>query len=295
MSKLFPLLRLVNLTNIHLRFARKHTFLLQHQSYSVSVRTNSQLISNHLNLLSQYNFHKPSIEEILKSNSAWNEISSTELKNTIEVLQSYQFSVNDITDVFKSAADVCTIQKNDLIDTLETWLTIQFSLDSLIDLLSSQPILLKIDKEDIVERIPTYLLIFNNNRNKLVLFLKICPEVMYENFEDIVEKYNYIRHKMEIKPKEFLNSRVLIHDLNFIKTRHIFLERSGQYHYRTKDMSPIQSLGNPTMNSIFDTSDKMFSEKIAKLSLLEYETFCSYFTQELAEEDDESDLSEEEN
>uniref|UniRef100_A0A8D9E9X2 Transcription termination factor 4, mitochondrial n=1 Tax=Cacopsylla melanoneura TaxID=428564 RepID=A0A8D9E9X2_9HEMI len=294
MSKLFSLLRLVNSTNFHLRFARKPTLLLHHQSYSVSVRTNCQLINNHLNLLTEYNFHKPSIQEMLNGNPVWNEISPTELKNTIEVLQSYKFSVNDITDVFKSAADVCTIEKNDLIDTLETWLTVQFNLDSLIDLLSSQPILLKIDKEEIVERIPTYLLVFNNNRSKLVLFLKVCPEVMYENFKDIVEKYNYIRHKMEIKPKELLNSRVLTGDLNFIKTRHMFLDRSGQYNYRTKDMSPIMSLGNPTLNSIFDTSDKMFAEKIAKLSLLEYETFCSYFAQELAEEDDESDLSEEE-
>lgn len=288
MNKLTPILKLLNQSKLHLKYTRTSIFYL-HQNYSSSLKSNNELVEKHLDLLKQYNFHKPSMETMLGSNEIWNTISPTQLKKTIEVLQSYKFSVNDISDILKAAPDLCSIETNEIIATLEAWLTCQFITDKLIDMLCVQPVLLKIDKELIPERIPTYLLIFNNNRNKLILFLKLCPEVMYENFDDIIEKYNYIRHTMGLKPKELLNSRVLCSDLNFIKTRHTFLDRSGQFQYKTKDI-PEEQLQNPTLNSIFDTTDRMFAEKIAKMSVKEYETFSSYYAQELAEEDGESDL-----
>ncbi|KAI5751386.1 hypothetical protein M8J77_007013 [Diaphorina citri] len=179
MNKLTPILKLLNQSKLHLKYTRTSIFYL-HQNYSSSLKSNNQLVEKHLDLLKQYNFHKPSMETML-------------------------------------------------------------------------------------------------------------GKVMYENFDDIIEKYNYIRHTMGLKPKELLNSRVLCSDLNFIKTRHTFLDRSGQFQYKTKDI-PEEQLQNPTLNSIFDTTDRMFAEKIAKMSVKEYETFSSYYAQELAEEDGESDL-----
>lgn len=232
------------------------------------------------------------MEQMLISNNEWNKISPSELKNTIDVLKQYHFSTNDITDVLKSAPDLCSIDKDELVAILEAWLTCQFSLEMLIDLLSTQPILLKVEKEEIPERIPTLLFIFNNNRNKLHTFLKSSPEVMFQNFDEIIEKYNYIRHEMGAKPKELLNSKVLGCDMLFIKTRHMFLDRSGQFFYRTKNTSELDNLGNPTLNAIFDSSDKIFAEKVANMSVLEYDTFCSYYKQELEEVG--TDISDEE-
>lgn len=279
MNTLSLLSRVLNPMKLKMTSARACSVGLV-QYYSNTLNHNQQLIDNHLHMFVQYQFHKPTVERMLTKHIEWSRISPTELKNTVDVLQSYKFTVNDITDILETAPDTCSIEKNTLIDILEEWLTCQFSTERLIALLSVQPILLKINKEHISERIPTYLLIFKNNRNKLLVFLKLCPEIMLENFDAIIEKYNYIRHKMELKPNELLNSRALCFDMNFIMTRHMFLDRSGQYSYRTKNMSAHEDLGNPTMNAIFDTTDELFAEKIAKLSLIEYETFCSYFAQE---------------
>lgn len=266
-----------------------------HNYYSISLKNNQQLIDRQLSLLDEYKFHKPSMEKLLSSNVQWNKISPTQLKNTIDVLQSYKFSVNDISDVLKSAPETCCIEKNVLVDTLEAWITCQFSFDRLIDVLSVQPILLKINKLEIPERIPTYLLIFNNNKNKMLLFLKLCPEIMLDNFDAVIQRYNYVRHTMGINPGELLKSRVLCYDINFIKSRHVFLDRSGQFHYRTKNMSPQEVLGNPSLNSIIDTTDEIFASKIGKMNLLEYETFIQYFTEELREEEDSDIDSDDEN
>ncbi|XP_067009888.2 transcription termination factor 4, mitochondrial [Anabrus simplex] len=171
---------------------------------------------------------------------------------------------------------------------IDCWRSTQLGDSRVLSLLRNCPHFICIDLSEIPRRIP--LLKSLSSQRNVANLLKSVPNLMFEQWDDILAKVNYLENVMKIERKHILNTYALNRSLIFIKTRHIFLERSGLYTYPKPKADPNQPSKNPVLSSITDTNDEYFVKNIAKLTMEEYEVFQELYVKELEEEESDSDI-----
>ncbi|XP_045135772.1 uncharacterized protein LOC123518816 [Portunus trituberculatus] len=112
------------------------------------------------------------------------------------------------------------------------------------------------------------------------------PNVLLDSWEDIMAKIMYIHEEMGLEQPHIGAARCLKQSLLHIKTRHLFLLRAGLY--KTPDLKKDKQSHrrNPSLTDIIDTSDKRFTNRIARLTEQEYGVFKAMMA---AEEQDSKD------
>lgn len=85
---------------------------------------------------------------------------------------------------------------------------------------------------------------------------------------------------MKIRQQEMCKSKVFDFSIDFIRERHLFLERSGFYDKPNK--KGISKIENPKLKQIMDTSLKTFLNECTRNVFTEqdYVTFCDYLKEE---------------
>ena len=105
------------------------------------------------------------------------------------------------------------------------------------------------------------------------------PQIIFEDFETIQEKFDYVFHTMGISQRQMVFSNMFNYSLRHIQTRHAFLERAGFFKKIKKDKGEINT--NPLLQDIVGLSDKTFARKFGDMTELDYQTFTKYFALEI--------------
>uniref|UniRef100_A0A1B6BZZ1 Uncharacterized protein n=1 Tax=Clastoptera arizonana TaxID=38151 RepID=A0A1B6BZZ1_9HEMI len=205
----------------------------------------------------------------------------------LSVLFSYGFSVNNILNIISQCPELLRAKEDNILHNLERWRNCQFGEKLLISLLSQNPQLINIDRKiDIVKRVGI-LSSYLEGKKRVGKGIAIAPSIVFENWTTLFNKLEFL-HSLYKDPSEIVATGVLKFDLNFIKIRHEFLIRAGLYKMPKKDYRKCLDK-NPNLNSIVNTPNKVFANKIAGLTLLEYEVFKDIYDLELSNVDEISD------
>lgn len=112
------------------------------------------------------------------------------------------------------------------------------------------------------------------------------PEVTIQSEQILEKKFKYLIEKMRIEIPEIVDSNVFSYDLEFIKIRHVFMERLGLYKVKSlkKDAKNDKNT-NPRLSKIVDSPNKRFATKLCYVTLEEYEVFQELLKREWERKD----------
>ncbi|XP_063235971.1 transcription termination factor 4, mitochondrial isoform X2 [Bacillus rossius redtenbacheri] len=187
-----------------------------------------------------------------------------------------------------------TVSPSQFSRSIEQWRQCQLGEDNFRRLLVCHVDFLLIPTKQIARRIPFFKDLCGSRKN-LCNLLQNCPGVMTENWSALQNKIVYMLTEMKMENVKIAKSMALNQSLNTIRTRHVFLERCGRFTAPNPKVDPSVATNNPSLSNITDTSDKDFAEKVAGVSLEEYEVFCELFAEEVEVESNfDSDSDDEE-
>uniref|UniRef100_A0A0N5A1L5 Trimethylamine methyltransferase n=1 Tax=Parastrongyloides trichosuri TaxID=131310 RepID=A0A0N5A1L5_PARTI len=107
-------------------------------------------------------------------------------------------------------------------------------------------------------------------RNQIKAIVKNSPQIIFKNFEEIEEKYEYIYFLMGIESEEFKFCKTWVDmPLDEIIKRHEFLMKCGRY--VTPDPKRLQlQKENPPLYRILDTNDNIFATQVGGVTVEEW-------------------------
>ncbi|XP_041471125.1 transcription termination factor 4, mitochondrial-like isoform X2 [Lytechinus variegatus] len=117
-------------------------------------------------------------------------------------------------------------------------------------------------------------------RAEVLTILSDSPAVLKEDLQSIELRFQYCYFRMGIQNNsEMTQAKIFKYSLDHLRCRHLLLERLGLYappnnrgHFATK---------NPSLSRIIDSSDGRFTEKVAKITMEEYEAFSKILLEEI--------------
>ncbi|XP_041471119.1 transcription termination factor 4, mitochondrial-like isoform X1 [Lytechinus variegatus] len=117
-------------------------------------------------------------------------------------------------------------------------------------------------------------------RAEVLTILSDSPAVLKEDLQSIELGFQYCYFRMGIQNNsEMTQAKIFKYSLDHLRCRHLLLERLGLYappnnrgHFATK---------NPSLSRIIDSSDGRFTEKVAKITMEEYEAFSKILLEEI--------------
>ncbi|XP_076058274.1 uncharacterized protein LOC143035287 isoform X2 [Oratosquilla oratoria] len=142
---------------------------------------------------------------------------------------------------------------------------------SLLDIINRYPIVYVMDPNSIRKRL--HLLDSVYPMSSLKLLIKNNPNVLVDPWDEISHKTLYIYQEMGLEQPQISECQVLQHSLMHIQTRHQFLKRAGLYQKPNLAKDKNSYKINPSLADIVETSDKVFANKVAKMTDEEYSVF----------------------
>lgn len=248
-----------------------------------------QLNVNNTELAKVFSNHKEKFKLNLYSESRWIML--------FDYLKQYDFKTSEILEMIDSNPDILTVNRHNLHQCMVAWTNFRFDDKKLRQLLVLQPSCLLLNDKEILSRIPKCLAYVGKKHNRVLELISYSPNILFDNWQQIESKFNYILLNMELGPTQFVTTTVMSSTLFDIKCRHDFLKKLGMYKERDpKANSPNQMTGNPSLKKIVETTDKQFAIKVAGVTVEEYLIFKQLFKKQMDREKDEySDDEEEDN
>ncbi|KAK9507739.1 hypothetical protein O3M35_007525 [Rhynocoris fuscipes] len=227
-------------------------------------------------------FYSRNFSNKVLPNSAVNHNYCLEANNNIErqeiesILFRYGFNSENINKIINASPDIIKVSKENLLINLNSWLQCQFGEKQLITLILRHPNLLFVNSKRINKLYSFLLSKYTKNYTYKIFFNS--PQLLMDSESTIEEKFSYLENEMMVPKAEIVNSTALGCSLYHIKERHEILKRVGIYKLPNK--KAIDSV-NPRLDLIMSSTDKQFANKVAGISLLEYEVFQQLFKNEL--------------
>lgn len=190
---------------------------------------------------------------------------------------------NDLKEILGTYPEIEKINVLKARQCIDSLMKCQFGEDSLKKLLRRNPFVLHLESKKIEE-------VFVNLSAKFTkpLVYKIffnSPEVFNDSVSQIMAKVNYLEERMFVSKGQIANSGALSHPLDYIKLRHVFLERAGIFKKVDQKLVPHEKHKiNPNISDILNLSDDEFPVKLAGLSIQEFEVFQDIFNPESDED-----------
>lgn len=205
-------------------------------------------------------------------------------------LKQYDFKSSELLEIVDSNPDVLNVNRHNLHKCMTAWNNFRFDDKKLRQLFVFQPCCLLMDEKQILSRIPKLLAFVGNKQNRILELISYSPNVLFDNWDHIESKLDYILLDMELGPTQFVTTSVLSSTLFDIKCRHNFLIKLGMYKKRDPKSNTNQISENPSLKRIIETSDKQFAVKVAGVTAEEFFVFKSLFKKQLHEKNkDDSD------
>lgn len=250
---------------------------------------------NLCNLAKQLNIKNTALARVVNNNQdklkLYDESRWTVL---FDYLGQYDFKTSDLLEMVDSNPDILSVNRNSLHKCMSAWTNFRFDDKKLRQLLIAQPSCLLLNDKELLSRLPKLLAYVGNKQNRLLELISYSPNVLFDNWEHIETKLDYIMLHMELGPTQFVTTTVMSSTLFDIKCRHDFLVKLGMYKKRDPKSNVNQlSDNNPTLKKIIETSNKQFAVKVAGVTAEEFFVFKKLFKEQM--HDDSEDDSDNEN
>jgi len=203
-----------------------------------------------------------------------------------EYLSQYDFKKYELLEMIDSNPDILSVNRRNLHNCMNAWTNFHFDDNKLRQLLIAQPSCLLLDDKQILSRIPKLLAFVGNKENRLLELVSYSPNVLFDNWKHLESKLDYILLDMELGPTQFVTTSVMSSTLFDIKCRHNFLVKLGLYKKRNPKSSPNEITGNPSLKKIIETSEKQFAVNVAGVTAEEFFVFKKLFQKQLDEDND---------
>lgn len=183
------------------------------------------------------------------------------------------------------------MQEEKITKGILTWMSCQFGEQLMLELLSTYPELIDIPQKTVLPCVK-FLATFMENKKRVGKMLLIAPSIITQDWRELKAKLEYLDN-LRIDRSEIASTGVLRLSLFDIKTRHEFLIRAGLYKIPKKKQIK-QTIKNPKLNEIVNTSKIEFANKLGGMSLTEFEVFSELYKKELEENEELDSQSESE-
>lgn len=199
------------------------------------------------------------------------------MEPVVKVLQDHGFKGPHICDILISFGSITKEDPSELSALLMFLRKIYRTDRKFIKAITSSPGILSVIPDKINARLKTLQELFKSD-DVLELTIK-SPQIIFEDFETIQDKFDYVFHTMGISQRQMVFSNMFNYSLRHIQTRHAFLERAGFFKKIKKDKGEINT--NPLLQDIVGLSDKTFARKFGDMTEQDYQTFAKYFALEI--------------
>ncbi|XP_028681548.1 transcription termination factor 4, mitochondrial [Erpetoichthys calabaricus] len=123
--------------------------------------------------------------------------------------------------------------------------------------------------------------------------LHSSPSIILQEKANVEYTFQYAYFRMGIQQADIVKTKLFRLTFEEIRSRHIFLERLGQY--ETPDKKGQTHIVNPKVKDFLGVSEQMFLKKVAKVPVEEFRVFKKLLSREIEEQEKENeDLSSEE-
>ncbi|XP_071525503.1 transcription termination factor 4, mitochondrial [Panulirus ornatus] len=209
-----------------------------------------------------------------------------------EVMEENGLSSSRILQNVALCPEILKIKSSSLSDKLVQYRQIALGKDSFLSLLNRYPVLFLCQPHQIKKRVMLLRSIFPPPIFKPLIVNN--PNILVENWEDVMEKIMYIHKVMGLEQPQLAFSKTLRRSLLHIKIRHQFLFRAGLYITPNLEKDRRSHLRNASLSDIMDTSDTYFANRVARLTDHEYKVFSSIMEEEESgySDSEESDVDE---
>ncbi|TRY72399.1 hypothetical protein TCAL_00290 [Tigriopus californicus] len=148
-----------------------------------------------------------------------------------------------------------------------------------VDVLTEIPVVLGLSTDTWRDRIADLREHFSNSLSTLIVE---SPCVLVEDWGSLSEKIEFLLFTMQVSPASISKSGALGHDCEMLRSRYLFLDRSGIYKHPSAKSLELEDTAKPNINLIVIPSVPKFLAKCTQgcLSVEEYNTFLSLLAQE---------------
>ncbi|XP_041373226.1 transcription termination factor 4, mitochondrial-like [Gigantopelta aegis] len=218
------------------------------------------------------------VRSVLSSNSRL--LRESKLSDFVLFLNGYGFGNSDIVALLENGDGSVIVSGRKKIENMyNTLLSAGQNNAQVISLLANNPQILSLSSKQVLSRLNALKELFKT-QDVFTLILK-SPSVLLDDWNSFHETFKYVFHVMKITQPQMVKSHVFHHPLAHIRSRHLFLARSGQWF--TGKLKQGEKSPNPRLVEIVDSTDEHFAKKFGGMSGRDYRTFCRL----LAKEDDE--------
>lgn len=194
------------------------------------------------------------------------------------------FGIDEIKSMVRRYPDLLEYEGYDIFDTVEAWRTVSLSERFLIELFTRHPLFFSIPNDEAVTRLNRINYLMMKKINRVKSLLEKNAAIMDGDWNRVEENFTYFYKTMRVSEKDISRSRGLSLPLSFIKLRHSFLEKCGEYiRPKLKEEKGFNTRLNPPLYRILDTPDDVFATNVAKVSFDEYLVYKKLMKYEEAE------------
>lgn len=263
--------------------------MLASRNMCVSVSKPNHVPEQTCNLAKQLNINKEALANIInKQPDKFKIFSESQWVVLFQYLSQYDFKTSELLEMIDSNPDILTMNRIHLHKCMSAWNNFRFDDKKLKQLIVLQPSCLLLDEKQILSRIPKLLAYVGKKPNRVLELISFSPNVLFDNWNQLESKFDYLLLDMELGPTQFVTTSALSSTLFDIKCRHSFLVKLGMFKNRDPKANSNQILDNPTLKKIIDTTDKQFAIKVAGVTAEEFFVFKKLFKKELDEENEDS-------
>lgn len=198
-------------------------------------------------------------------------------------LDTYGIKDKHLTNILKSHDDWSLLTKNKLSQTFQMFRELAFTSDIYLELISRNQQLIQMDKRKLEVRLHDFKYFFTNKQmDKLLLK---TPDLLTCNFDNFTYKFTYLFVLMGIDQEEQCKTNVYDHNIDHIRQRHLFLQRSAYFDKPNK--KGISKVVNPKFKDIVDSNLKEYLRICTNdiFDLQQFQTFCDYLKEENFEDE----------
>ncbi|CAD5112521.1 unnamed protein product [Dimorphilus gyrociliatus] len=194
---------------------------------------------------------------------------SSSLRDAINFLSSYGFRDDLILKMLINFPELLEGKKENIIKTINI-LRLKFDFKDFMipSVIVDTPELIDLKAEDLELRFSNLLKYFKKNHIRSLT--RSCPQILFDDWESIVEKIDYILFEMNFDQKQIVQAELFRHSLMHIKFRHLLLIRSGVWQKPGKQSKGISD--QPSLKKILCCSEYEFA-LLSGLSVREIKAF----------------------
>ena len=243
------------------------------------------MIQRKIRTLLDFGFLENEIRSILSSNIGL--LHESKLPEFITFLNEYGFQNSDIVKLLQSWDGSLNVNAQKKIETMyNTLLSFGLSNNQSLSLLAHNSQILSMSTRQVISRLNSLKELFKT-QDVFTVVLK-SPAVLLGDWETFHKTFEYVFHEMKITQPQMVKSQVFDSPLSHVKSRHLFLSRSGQWF--TGKLRQGEKSPNPRLSEIVDTADGHFAKKFGNMGVWDYKTFCRLLAKEDMEMNNDEEL-----